>query len=226
MSAVRNNRKGFTLMELLVVIALVALLVTVMVPVMLNFMRGRGLSMAGNNIGGFVSFARSEAMNWRLPHVLVMHEEEFALSSGGEMDLTEYVGPGIAIYRINPDFDASQDEQEITYVKQLNFSSGIGGNVDFAQGWKQDAPRGPLLDLPDSANTRFQGSYKILVRPDGRLIIPDDKPGYVLDTGDVSNLDTDLILSDGDRYVFMDFNSATGAVKRSTVIDASETNQP
>lgn len=219
----RNNRKGFTLMELLVVIALVALLVTVMVPVMLSFMAGRGLSMAGNNIAGFVSFARSEAMNWRLPHVLVMHEEEIERNvQGSVVDTNEYIGPGIAIYRINKDH--GPDEEEITYVRQLDFSTGIGGSVDFADAWKREAPRGPLLDLPDSANTRFQGMYKILVRPDGRLIIPRDKPGYVLDTGDVSRYDTDLVVGDGNRYVFLDFNSATGAVKRSTVIDASEVN--
>lgn len=225
MNARRTNRKGFTLMELLVVIALIALLVTVMVPVMLNFMKGRGLSMAGNNVSGFFAFARSEAMNWRLQHVIVAHEEAYSRGTEGTVvDITESIGPGLAVYRINPDH--APDELEITFVRQLNFSAGIGGNVQFAESFKQDAPHGPLLDLPDSVNSEFQGMYKILVRPDGRLVIPGDLPGYVLDTDNVRSLKTDMTLTDDDRYVFLDFNSATGAVKRSDVINAEDTDQP
>lgn len=220
-----ENRKGFTLIELLIVIALIALLITVLVPVMVGFLKGKGLSMAGNNMAGYFAFARSEAMNWRLPHVIVFHEEETTIGQGTVVQVTERVGPGLALYRINPlDEDRSNntDDDSIQYVRQLSFEDGIGGSVDFADEWKENAPRGPMVGVPAIANTRFRNSYKILVRPDGRLTIAEDKPGYVIDKDEPGFKNTDLALTDGSRYVFLDFNSTTGAVKRSLIYDADE----
>lgn len=217
----RQTKRGFTLMELLVVIAIVALLVTVMVPVILGFMKGRGLSMSGNNIGGFFAFARSEAMNTRLTHVIVCFEDPEEQNTGGPVPLT--IGPGMAIFRINP--EPLPDEAPISYLKQLDFEGQIGGSVDFAPSWKERAPRGPNNYLPDVANNRFAGKYKIVILADGRLIIPEDKPGYVLDTGETKALKTDLVLTDGDSFVYLDFNSATGGVKRSTVMSREETGE-
>ncbi|MCA8910922.1 MAG: hypothetical protein KDB82_04410, partial [Planctomycetes bacterium] len=206
---------------LLVVIAIISLLVTVMVPVMLGFMKGRGLSMSGNNIGGFVAFARSEAMNTRQKHAIVFYEEPTVLNEGGAVPLS--AGPGMVVFRI--DEDLGPDEQTVNYVKQLDFEGQIGGSVDFAPSWKERAPRGPNTYLPDAANSRFSGLYKIVVLEDGRLIIPEDKPGYVLDTNETKSLKTDLVLTDGDRFVYLDFNSATGAVKRSVVMTREETGE-
>jgi type II secretory pathway pseudopilin PulG len=209
-------------MELLVVIAIISLLVTVMVPVMLGFMKGRGLSMSGNNIGGFIAFARSEAMNTRQTHVIVCYEDPTDANQGGSIPIT--IGPGMGVFRINE--DPGPDEQVINYVKQLDFEGQIGGSVDFAPSWKERAERGPNTYLPDAANSRFSGLYKVVVLPDGRLIIPEDKPGYILDTGETKALRTDLVLTDGDNFVYIDLNSATGAVKRSVVMTRDETGEP
>lgn len=215
----RTQRRAFTLMELLVVIAIIALLVTVMVPVILGFMKGRGLGMAGNNIGGFIAFARSEAMNARQPHVIVCYTEREVISEDGPISL--YAGPGMAVYRINK--NPGPDEIEINYLKQLDFEGAIGGSVDFSSRWKQESPKGPIQPyLTDAANSKFSGKYKIAVLPDGRLIIPEDKPGYILDTGETKALNTDLALTDGDRFVYLDVNAATGAVKRSNIFEREE----
>lgn len=220
--ASKQGKRGFTLMELLVVIAIIAMLVTVMVPVMLGFMKGRGLSMSGNNIGGFIAFARSEAMNTRQTHVIVCFEQAEDGDPGALVPLT--IGPGMAVYRI--DKDPGPNERTVNYVKQLDFAGQIGGSVDYAPSWKERAPRSASTYLPDAANTRFAGKYKIVVLPNGRLIIPEDIPGYVLDTGETSQLKTDLALTDGDRFVYIDINSATGAVKRSVVMTREETGEP
>jgi hypothetical protein len=53
-------------------------------------------------------------------------------------------------------------------------------------------------------------------------VIPDDKPGYIIDTGETKALRTDLALTDGDRFVYIDVNAATGAVKRSAVMNREE----
>jgi prepilin-type N-terminal cleavage/methylation domain-containing protein len=217
-----RTRRGFTLMELLVVIAIIALLVTVMVPVVLGFMKGRGLSMSSNNIGGIIAFARSEAMNARQTHAIVCFTEEETVQTGGMLDLK--VGPGIAVYRLvdNP----GPNESAVNFVKQLSFRGQIGADVNFSPRWIYESPKGPIQPyLSDAANSQFSGKYKIAVLPDGRLIIPEDKPGYILDTGDTKRLNTDLALSDGDSFVYIDINAATGTVKRSNVLTRSETQE-
>ena len=219
----RISRLGFTLMELLVVIALVAILVTVMVPVVLKAMKGKGLSMIGNNIAGFVAFSRTEAMNTRQTHVIVFYVDRQSLSTDSGLPLD--IGPGMALYRINP--NATGDDKIINYVKQLDFTGTIGGDVNFADAWQREAQTGPILGLLESANKEFAGKYKIAILPDGRLLIPEDKPGYVLDEGKTKGIKTDLVLTDdGERYVFIDFNSATGAVKRSKVVNREDTDWP
>ena len=228
MNRMRKSKLGFTLMELLVVIAIIAMLVTVMVPVMLKFMKGRGLSMAGNNIGGFIAFARGEAMNTRQTHVIVAYIEPEQITPDGS-EFSIYAGPGMVIYRINPNPNKQQnpDEEMINYVRQIDFAGQIGGAVEFAQSWKQNAPTGPIENyLPEQVNSKFAGKYKIVILPDGRLIIPQDHPGYILDSGETRNLKADLVLTDSERYVYIDINSATGAVKRSNVLESDEVTEP
>ncbi|MBX3460319.1 MAG: prepilin-type N-terminal cleavage/methylation domain-containing protein [Planctomycetes bacterium] len=215
--------RGFTLMELLVVVALIALLVTVMVPVMLSFMKGRGLGMIGNNFAGFVAFARTEAMNTRQTHVIVTYFEEESLNLGGEFD--RKAGPGVVLWRLNPNPTPGSDDLRINYVKQLDFEGGIGGSVDFAKSWKSRAPLGPSLSISDEANQKFVGKYKLVLLPDGRVEVPEDKPGYVLDTGQTKGIRTDMVLTDGTYIVFVDINPATGAMKRSPRVDYEDTDE-
>jgi len=219
----RKRKFGFTLMELLVVIAIIALLVTVMVPVMLRFMKGRGLAMAGNNIGGFFAFARSEAMNTRQTHLVVCFPEQTDLSSGNA-EFSNNVGPGLGLFRINPAPNPDDPTEEvINFVRELDFKAQIGGSVEFTPRWQREASKGAIPSyLPEAANTKFNGKMKIVVLPDGRLIIPDDKPGYILDSGEAKRVRCDIALTDGDRFVFIDINSATGAVKRSNIFDRQD----
>ncbi len=219
---IRRGNRGFTLMELLVVIALVALLVTVMVPVMLNFLRGRGLGMAGNNIAGFFAYARGEAMNRRMPHAVVYYFEEDTLPTGGIFE--DRVGPGMVLFRINP--RPRLGEPEITYVRQLSFAGGIGGTIDFAGSWKARAQTTPVSrNETDASKSAFRGKYRVWLETDGRMQIPDDQPGYVLDTDQTRNIRTDLVITDGERFVFMDLNGATGGIKRSGIINAEDTTE-
>ncbi|MDH5641331.1 MAG: prepilin-type N-terminal cleavage/methylation domain-containing protein, partial [Nitrospira sp.] len=94
----QRGKRAFTLVELLVVIALIALLLTVMVPVILKFLKGRGLAMAGNNISGFFAYARAEALNSRLTHIIVMYPEQDEYATGGGGPPVK-IGPGMGLFR-------------------------------------------------------------------------------------------------------------------------------
>lgn len=224
----RTQKRAFTLLELLVVVALIALLVTVIVPVVFSFMRGRGLGMTGNNISGFIAYARSEAMNRRQAHVIVYYFENEQIQTGGMFE--RHAGPGMVLFRVDP--KPRQGEPTIHYVRHLDFGGQIGGSVDFAGSWKSSAPRGPIrgslgnMTIDGQVNEQFRGKYKLAVLPDGRLSIPEDKPGYVLDSDSYVTMDqyVDLVITDSERFVFIDINSATGAVRRSPIIYQHETN--
>jgi hypothetical protein len=209
-------------MELLVVIALIALLVTVMVPVMLRFMKGRGLGMMSNNVAGFIAFSRTEAMNRRMTHKIVYYYEEETLPGSGMYE--QSAGPGMVLYRIyrNP----PPGEQEVTFVRQLDFSGAMGGTVDFATSWKARATPQPLPNETGAERALVTNKYALTIDPDGRVFVPHDQPGWVLDMEQTRDMKkVDLVLTDGDRFVFMDINEATGNVKRSPVIDQADTDE-
>ncbi|MEE9311261.1 MAG: prepilin-type N-terminal cleavage/methylation domain-containing protein [Planctomycetota bacterium] len=214
----RSGVKAFTLIELLVVIALISLLVTVMVPVALTLFKGKGLAMSGNNLGGFLAHARSETMNTRRTHVLVFYNEVTSLNEQGSL-YSKDVGPGIVLFRINPKPTVnSPDTQEIVFVSEMNFESSIGGSVEFDKKWWDSATKRALPEIGDAANSRFRKYYKIAILTDGTLKIPNDKPGWAIDSGQIIDLDTDIVLTDdSENFVFIDLNAATGAVKTTAV---------
>jgi len=218
----RTSVMGFTLVELLVVIALIALLMTVMVPVVLRFMSGRGLGMAGNNIAGFVAFSRTEAMNTRQTHVIAMYTEEKDISNV-ESSLVQKVGPGMVLFRINP--NPTGNDKIVNFVKQLSFTAQLGSDIRFTDKWLRKADTKNLTGLPDAANRQFAGMYKLVLRTDGRIMVPNDIPGYVLDLKDLRKVQTDIMLTDGSRYLLIDINAATGAVRRSPALEAEEVDQ-
>ncbi len=219
---------GFTLVELLVVIALISLLLAVMVPVMMAFMRGRGLRMAANSIQGFVSFARTEALNTRQPHILVFMTEQTTHKNTGE-SLPMKMGPGIALFRINN--APGNNEAALTFVREYNLADQLGDDVDFAANWKRKFETSAPVGLGELAtaeiNRSFSKNYKIVIRMDGRSEVINDKPGYLLDTNATKGPnDSDVVLEDSTRFLFIDINPATTNVRASDVILKEDSRYP
>jgi type IV fimbrial biogenesis protein FimT len=66
----KRGQSGFTLLELMVVVAIVGLLLAVGVPAMGNFIRNARITGAANDVMAGLHFARSEALKRRLPVTL------------------------------------------------------------------------------------------------------------------------------------------------------------
>ena len=59
--------KGFTLVELMVIVALVAITATIAVPSFTNFIKKNELQAAANDVTRLLQYARNEAVNTRSP---------------------------------------------------------------------------------------------------------------------------------------------------------------
>lgn len=219
--SLKPNKKAFTLVELLVVIALIALLVAVLVPVVITFMSGRGLRMAGNSVQGFFSFSRSEALNTRQPHIIVCYPVETALDVGGPVPRA--VGPGFAVFRVDVTNDKVDDA--IVFVKEFRLDH-LGADIEFATRWQQEIQRLPITGfgrLDGDLNERFGDYYHIVMRQDGRAQIPGDRPGYTIDRDTPEGMVGDIVLQDTRRFLFIDVNPATGGVRSSETYLKEET---
>lgn len=223
MTVSRKNR-AFTLIELLVVIALISLLMAVLVPVVITFMSGRGLRMAGNNVQGFFAFARSEALNTRQPHIVVIYPKETPLKTGGPV--ARLIGPGFAVFRI--DTTTEQEADAVVFVKEFKIET-LGPDIEFSPYWLSQFDRTPLTGfgrVDAVLNQQFGESYRIVMRSDGRAQIPGDRPGYTIDRDSPKGMVGDIVLQDRARFLFVDVNPATGGVRTSETFLKEETGYP
>lgn len=99
-----NRAPGFTLIELMVVIAVVAVLMMVAVPNMRNFLQNNRITSAANQVHASLNLARTEAIKRQAPIRV-----EATASAGA----TNEFGGGWVVYsdvNTDADFDAVADE--------------------------------------------------------------------------------------------------------------------
>jgi len=71
MTAIRSHARAFTLIEMMVTLAILAVLATMAAPHLTDFVRNSNLTSAANNLSSALAAARSEAMKRNRPAMVI-----------------------------------------------------------------------------------------------------------------------------------------------------------
>lgn len=227
----KRGKRGFTLIELIVVIAIIVILAAVLVPVAQMLLMGRSLRMARNTIDGYLGGVRLEAVNRGKPILLAILPPKTDDEGDSELwpikvaspegsDRIEELGEGIVAFMLegydpHTGGDRNQAWHRVRYLgRNLIFESKFRGGVTVhpkkLEEWAGAGSRLPTsLRIDYAALDSIQlpkNSFLIYVREDGVAMIPQDRPGFIVDQGRAARLDADLVLTDSRSTAFLDIS--------------------
>lgn len=178
-------RRAFTLLEMMVVIAIIAILIGFLVPAMSTFTKSSGRKAAIGNLLGVFEQARAQAIKDQLPTYVVFP----AFSSGPQATLDRYNYKSFAIFEDDPANSGT--------VKQLtNWKTLPTGISIRSQGANKlsllppaSTPTPPTLTItftPDAGST-VASYYYVKYNTSGEIELPQANVNLTVFEGLVSN---------------------------------------
>jgi len=222
----RRTSKAFTLVELIVVIAIIIMLAAILVPVATSLIGGKGLRMAKNVLDGYLGGVRLEAVNKGRPVLIVVlpplsentknpnNPWKITVATPDGNTREELLEEGMVAFMLESEVEGQTGPHtRVRYLgRNLLFGAKFARSVTIhpskAAEWKTSAAR-----LPASVGLNYgdieaigipRTAYMIYVREDGQAVIPADRAGFQVDSLGPKQVDADIVLTDGTQMAFLD----------------------
>jgi len=142
----RKQRIGITLIELLFVLAIVAILVTLSVPLFTNFIQNYRLTSAAEDLLNSIAYARSESIKQSTPVYISFNTGDtwcYGLNSGSSCDCTNpsSCNLGTTSYQVAQQLSLTTSglTSNTLYFKSIHSGASTSGNITFTA-YGQSAP--------------------------------------------------------------------------------------